>query len=86
MTGRKRRKRPVGRPTRPMPEPIPDTPENVARILMNAPQRKRSDWEFIKEQDRKSPVPVPFSLGASSESSPKLNGIFETIDYLVMPI
>ena len=53
MTGRKRRKRPVGRPTRPMPEPIPDTPENVARILMNAPQRKR---ESIKEQDKMKPL------------------------------
>ena len=37
---------------RPMPAPIPDTPENVAGILMDAAQRERSEWEFIKEQDK----------------------------------
>ena len=40
----------------------------VARILMNAPQRKRSKWEFIKEREKKKP---PASPGAFlSEGSP----------------
>lgn len=38
-----------GRPVKyPMPERIPDTPENVARAIMNTPPRKRDDWEFMK--------------------------------------
>ena len=35
MTQKRRRgKRPVGRPTLPTPEPIPDTPENVAKAVL----------------------------------------------------
>ena len=30
-------KRPVGRPPKPMPERIPDDPENIVRILMRTP-------------------------------------------------
>ena len=38
-----RTKRPRGRPVEyPMPEPIPDTPENVARAIMRAPPKK--EW------------------------------------------
>ena len=33
------KKRP-GRPAKPMPEPIPDTPENIRDILMRTPMRK----------------------------------------------
>lgn len=33
-----------GRPPKPMPEPIPDTPENVARAIMRGPAKKR--WRF----------------------------------------
>ncbi len=33
-----------GRPPKPMPEPIPDTPENVARLIMKGPPKK--DWRF----------------------------------------
>ena len=32
-----------------MPEPIPDTPENVARALMTAPPRE--DWDYLKSED-----------------------------------
>ena len=32
-----RLKRPVGRPPKPMPERIPDDPENIVRILMRTP-------------------------------------------------
>lgn len=35
-----------GRPvTRPQPEPIPDTPENVARSIMMGPPKK--EWRFL---------------------------------------
>ena len=44
-----RRKKPRGRPVKlTMPEPIDDTPENVARIILNTPPKKRDEWEFIK--------------------------------------
>ena len=33
-----------GRPPNPMPEPIPDTPENVARAIMQGPPKDR--WRF----------------------------------------
>ena len=36
-----------GRPaTLTMPDPIPDTPENVARIIMKSPPKK--DWNYLK--------------------------------------
>ena len=31
------KKRPVGRPPKPMPPRIPDTPQNIARILLTTP-------------------------------------------------
>ncbi len=43
------RKRKPGRPSKPMPEPIPDTPENVARALMTSPPRKPDEWEYLRE-------------------------------------
>ena len=40
-------KRPVGRPPKlKMPEPIPDTPDNIAEILMNTPPPK---WTYEEE-------------------------------------
>jgi hypothetical protein len=36
-------------PTLTMPEPIDDTPENVAEAMMRTPPRKRSEWKFIQE-------------------------------------
>ena len=35
----------------PMPEPIPDTPENVARAIMQNPPKK--EWRYLKESGRK---------------------------------
>lgn len=35
-------KRGPGRPPRPMPEPIPATPEELARVLVTTPPKK--DW------------------------------------------
>ena len=44
-----RPKKPRGRPVKnTMPEQIPDTPENVARAILNTPPKKRDEWEFIK--------------------------------------
>ena len=49
MPNDKRTKRPRGRPSLPMPEPIPDTPENIARILMTTPPKKEDEWEYLRE-------------------------------------
>ena len=36
-----------GRPVKnPMPEPIPDTPENIARAIMQGPPKK--EWGYMK--------------------------------------
>ena len=50
-TGRKKqRNRKAGRPvTLPMPEPIPDTPENVAQAMMRTPPRKKHEWKFVQQ-------------------------------------
>ena len=31
-----------------MPEPIPDTPENVARALMSTPPKRPDEWDYVK--------------------------------------
>ena len=36
-----------------MPEPIPDTPENIARIFMNSPVVPKGGWRFLKDQKTK---------------------------------
>ena len=38
----------TGRPPKPMPEPIPDTPENIMKALVNTPPKKASDWTYPK--------------------------------------
>ena len=44
MTERKR-----GRPVeRPMPEPIPDTPENIMRAILTTPPKRDDEWEYLK--------------------------------------
>ena len=40
--------RKVGRPPQLTPEPIPDSPENVARVLMTSQARQPDDWEHLK--------------------------------------
>ena len=49
----KRKKRPQeetrGRPGRPMPEPIPDTPENIMRALVSTPHKKPEEWDFMQD-------------------------------------
>ncbi len=50
--------RPRGRPVKnKMPEPIPDTPENVARAIMRGPPRK--EWDYLKAAGKKPLREVP---------------------------
>ena len=45
-------KRPRGRPVKhPMPEPIPDTPENIARAVLATPNKRDDEWEYLKKED-----------------------------------
>lgn len=45
-------KSPRGRPVKyPLPEPIPDSPENIARAILATPPRKREDWRHIQERE-----------------------------------
>ena len=40
-----------GRPTKnTMPEPIPDTPENIARALLTTLPKKEDEWDYLKER------------------------------------
>lgn len=34
-----------------MPEPIPDTSENVARALITMPPKDESDWNYLKDHE-----------------------------------
>ena len=44
-------KKPRGRPVeKEMPPPIPDTPENVARAIMQAPPKKT--WDYLKREKK----------------------------------
>ena len=51
---RKRRK--AGRPPKPMPDQISDTPENVALALMTSPPRKPDDWEYLRQAPKAEPA------------------------------
>ena len=42
----------TGRPPKPIPEPIPDTAENIMRALVNTPSKKDEDWKYLKEEKR----------------------------------
>ena len=53
MTEKDEQKRPRGRPpVYPMPEPIPDTPENIAKAILSTPPKKDSEWEYLKKYPR----------------------------------
>ena len=44
-----------GRPVeKPLPAPIPDTPENVARALLTTPPKSENDWDYLKERQLSS--------------------------------
>jgi hypothetical protein len=42
--------RKVGRPPLAMPEPINDTPENVAKAILSTPPKKRDEWRFMQQK------------------------------------
>ena len=43
---------PRGRPIKnTMPEPIPDTPENIARALLTTPPKKEDEWDYLKDHE-----------------------------------
>ncbi|MCY3881743.1 MAG: hypothetical protein OXG61_06460 [Chloroflexi bacterium] len=42
---------PRGRPPRPMPEPISNTPEAVARELTTTPPKGRDEWDYLKDEN-----------------------------------
>ena len=45
-------KRGRGRPVeKPLPAPIPDTPENVARALLTTPPKDEGDWDYLKDRE-----------------------------------
>ena len=46
-------KKPPGRPARPMPPPINDTPENVARAILSTPPKPPGDWKYLREWKRR---------------------------------
>ena len=31
-----------------MPDPIPDTPENVMRAILNTPPKRDDEWDYLK--------------------------------------
>ena len=42
--------KPRGRPTKlKMPDPIPDTPENIMRAVFDTPPKKPDEWEYMKQ-------------------------------------
>ena len=44
-------KRKRGRPAKPMPDAIPDSPESVARTLLFSPPKEGGEWEYLKEDE-----------------------------------
>ena len=48
------KKQPRGRPVEhKLPEPIPDTPENIMKAFLKTPPKKREEWKFVQERDKK---------------------------------
>ena len=55
VVGHQKRGRPIEKP---LPEPIPDTPENIARALLTTPPKKEGDWDYLKDaKDQGTPKP-----------------------------
>ena len=60
------KKRSRGRPVeKPMPAPIPDTPESVARALVTTPPKDEGEWDYLKADE---PEAVAASLGKPPKS------------------
>ena len=43
------KKRKPGRKPKPLPELIPDTPENVARALLTTPPKAEHEWKYLRD-------------------------------------
>ena len=48
-----------------MPEPIPDTPENVARALVTTPPKGEGDWDYLRADEREAVAASPGKLPKS---------------------
>ena len=60
------KKRSRGRPVeKPLPAPISDTPENVARALVSTPPKDEGDWDYLKGRE---PEAVAAPLGKPPKS------------------
>lgn len=44
-------KRKRGRPAKPMPDKIPDSPENIAHALLFSPPKTEDEWEYLKKDE-----------------------------------
>ena len=56
-----------GRPVeKPLPAPIPDTPENVAWSIETIPPKDERDWNYLKANEREA---VAASLGKPPKSN-----------------
>lgn len=44
-------KRKRGRPAKPMPEKISDSPENVAKALLFSPPKDGEEWEYLSKDE-----------------------------------
>ena len=51
MTETRKRGRPVEKP---MPEPIPDTPENIMQAILTTPPKRDDEWEYLKREPKPS--------------------------------
>ena len=46
-------KRGRGRPVeKEMPEPIPDTLENIAKAVLSTPPKSEDEWKYLKKSER----------------------------------
>ena len=63
---RKKRGRPV---VRPFPDPIPDTPENIARIALTTPPKKKAVTKVLMGKKKKG-IGAPSVLQEELQESP----------------
>ena len=40
-----------------LPDPIPDTPENIMKAFIKTPPRKREEWKFVQEREKRPTEP-----------------------------
>ena len=64
MAKSKKQKRKLGRPPKPMPESIPDTPENIASAILGTPPKKEDDWRYLRDHREREVDLMPPPGGA----------------------